>query len=97
MISENKLIDDYNKNGYVIEQCYSKKEYLKIKNFIFDKIYKILKKKKDLKRYHLWGRKFQETHSLNFRAENRFFNVPKNIKKNNSKQKNLLINQIVNR
>ena len=52
MIFNSKFIDDYNKNGYVIVKCYSKKDYLKIKKFIIDKIHRILKKKKNLKNFH---------------------------------------------
>ena len=96
MFCKNKFIDDYNKNGYTIAKCYSKKDYFQIKKFIIDKIHRILKKKKDLKQYHLWEKKFQKNHSLNFRAENRFFNAPKNIKKIILNKKiNLLIKLLI--
>ncbi len=81
MSTKKNLDKDYNKDGYVIVHCYSRKEYLKIKNFIYEKIYKILKIKKDLKTYHLWVEKIQIKHDINFQGKNRFFNVPKELKK----------------
>lgn len=96
MIYKNNLIKNYNKKGYVIEKCYSKKEYLIIKNFVCNKIFKILKTRKNLKKYHLWEEKFQKNHSYNFRAKNRFFDVSKSIRKIIlNKKTNLLIQLLI--
>jgi len=81
VLTKVKIDKDYKKNGYVIVKCYSKKEYLQIKKFIFEKVYKILKIKKNLKNYHLWNEKFQINHDNNFKAKNRFFNASKELKK----------------
>lgn len=81
MLPKVNIDKDYKKNGYVIVQCYTKKEYLQIKKFICEKIYKIVKIKKNLENYHLWGKKIQINHDTNFQAKKRFFNTSKELKK----------------
>ncbi len=81
MVSLIKIKKRYNKNGFIIENCYNEKNFLKIKMFVCEKIYNILQVRNDLKKYHLLPKSIQSKHSINFSSKNRFFNPPASIKK----------------